>query len=98
MNNYPPGVKASDFDDNSPKLELELHIDGLEYDNGYGEQQAELSVTVTVQGQEVTIHDDGYIWLINQDGGNFDEFPYESFKYEDIIRSEALRLAAKEQT
>ena len=98
MNNYPIGVTDKDFEDNSPKLELELHIDGLTYDNGYGEQQAELSVTVTVRGQEVTIHEDGYIWLIDQDGGNMSEFPYENLDYDEIITKEALRQAAKEQT
>lgn len=98
MNNYPAGVTDKDFEDNSPKLELEVHLDHLMYDNGYGEQSAELSVTVTVRGQEVIIHDDGYIWLIDQDGGNMPEFPYETCQYDDIIREKALRLAAKEIT
>lgn len=96
MDNYPAGVKASDFDDKSKAIELEVHLDDLLYDNGYGDQQAELSVTVTVKGQEVTIHEDGYIWLIDQDGGNMAEFPYETSQYDEIIRSEALRLADKQ--
>ena len=98
MNNYPAGVTSKDFDETKDKLGLEVHIDNLLYDNGYGDQDAELSVTVTVKGQEVTIHDDGYIWLIDQDGGNMDEFPYETEQYDTIIREEALRLASKEIT
>lgn len=96
--NYPDGVTSKDFDKKHSPVSVTVELTDLEYDNGYGDQQAELIIDCTVNGDEIEATD-GMLFLIDQDGGVFKEIEYEygeKKSLDEAIYDEAMRLAEKE--
>lgn len=94
MNNYPNGFKPALLESKplAEPLELEIEITGLTYDTGYGDECADLYVTVQVLDTALNyeIISSGYN-IIDNDGGIKKEI-------EDDIAKEHLQLFDEEVT
>jgi hypothetical protein len=73
ISNYPPGVTVQDFNELYEYKIAEISLSGLEYDNGYGIQCADLTSDVEqLTNGDIVVLGSTY-FLIDQDGGCFKE-------------------------
>jgi hypothetical protein len=84
-------------------IEIEVELNDLEYDTGYGDCCADLVATVEFQVVTEKIEGavyqgariknpkvlDGTFFCVDQDGGIFDEVPYERGNYDEELISAA---------
>ncbi len=97
--NLPDGVTSGPYEPVRSRKTVTVEFTDLEYDNGYGDQCAELYVDcIVINGQDVEI-ESGQYNLIDNDGGIFEEVEYEEGQDKDMDKAvfeEAIRLAGLE--
>lgn len=100
--NYPDGINNLPWDKKDTPINVTVELDGLHYDDGYGEKDCTLVVDCKVTGDEIECSD-GMFFLYGNGGVELGEVKYEynetgkGSQYDSMVYEEAMRLAQKER-